>query len=130
MECVMPYSLDLRRRVVSAVDAGMKKVTVCEVFSICKQTVNNWLKLSEKNGDLRPITGFQKGHSHGIKDLNEFREFVNNHPDYTQEEMAKHFSVGSSTISRTLIKIGYSRKKRAKPIQKETTKSEKPIKKQ
>lgn len=119
----MPYSLDLRERVVSAVRAGMKKATVCEVFSVCKQTVYNWLKLSEKDGDLRPITGFQNGHSHGIKDLNEFRNFVDKHPDYTQEEMAKHFSVGSSTISRTLIKIGYSRKKRAKPIQKETIKN-------
>lgn len=123
----MPYSLDLRKRAVSAVHAGMKKVTVCEVFSICKQTLSNWLKLSEKSNDLRPITGFQKGHSHGIKDLDAFREFVNNHPDYTQEEMAKHFSVGSSTISRTLIKIGYSRKKRAKPIQKETIKYEFPV---
>jgi len=52
-----------------------------------------------------------------------------NHPDYTQEEMAKHFSVGPSTISRTLIKIGYSRKKRAKPIQKETIKNAKLTKK-
>lgn len=129
MEFAMPYSLDLRKRAVSAVQAGMKKVTACEVFSICKQTLYNWLKLSEKDGDLRPITGFQKGHSHGIKDLDRFREFVNNHPDYTQEEMAKYFSVGSSTISRTLIKIGYSRKKRAKHIQKETTKNVKPIKK-
>jgi transposase len=68
-------------------------------------------------------------HSHGIKDLDQFREFVNNHPDYTQEEMAKHFSVGSSTISRTLIKIGYSRKKRVKPIQRETTKNVRHIKK-
>lgn len=125
----MPYSLDLRKRVVSAIHAGMKKVTACEVFSICKQTVYNWLKLSEKDGDLRPITGFQKGHSHGIKDLDQFRDFVNKHPDYTQEEMAKHFSVGSSTISRTLIKIGYSRKKRAKPIQKEMIKNVNFIKK-
>ena len=125
----MPYSLDLRKRAVSAVRAGMKKVTACEVFSICKQTLYNWLKLAEKDSDLRPITGFQKGHSHGIKDLDGFREFVNNHSDYTQEEMAKHFSVGSSTISRTLIKIGYSRKKRAKRIQKETIKNVKHIKK-
>ena len=125
----MPYIVDLRKRAVSAVHAGMKKVTACEVFSICKRTLYIWLKLAEKGCDLRPRTGFQKGHSHGIKNLDEFREFVSKHPDYTQEEMAKHFSVGSSTISRTLIKIGYSRKKRAKRIQKETRTNVKSIKK-
>lgn len=119
----MPYSVDLRKRAVSAVHAGMKQVTACKVFLICKRTLYTWLKLAEKGCDLRPKSDFQKGHSHGIKDLDQFREFVNNHPDYTQEEMAKYFSVGSSTISRTLIKIGYSRKKRAKLIPKETIKN-------
>ena len=69
------------------------------------------------SSSLEPKTGFQKGHSHGIKDLAALREFVDKHPDYTQEEMGEYFSVGSSTISRTLIKIGYTRKKRAKPTQ-------------
>lgn len=89
----------------------MSKDKAVEVYNVCKQTIYNWLKLEKEQGSLEPKTGFQKGHSHGIKDLTAFREFVDKHPDYTQEEMGEYFSVGSSTISRTLIKIGYTRKK-------------------
>lgn len=111
----MPYSLDLRKRAVAAAHSGMKKTEVCELFNICKQTLYSWLKLERTQGHLEPQTGFQRGHSHGIKDLEQFKDFVNLHPDYTQEEMGQHYGVGKSTVGRCLKKIGYSRKKRAKP---------------
>jgi transposase len=123
----MPYSLDLRKRAVAAANSGMKKTEVCELFTICKQTLYSWLKLEKTQGHLEPITGFQQGHSHGIKDLEQFKEFVNLHPDYIQEEMAEHYGVGKSTIGRCLKKIGYSRKKRAKLIPNGVKKKEKPI---
>lgn len=123
----MPYSLDLRKRAVAAAHGGMKKIEVCSLFNICRQTLYSWLALEKAHGHLQPQTGFQKGHSHGIKDLDKFREFVNLHPDYTQEEMAEYYGVGSSTIGRSMKKIGYSRKKRVKPIPKEVKKNEKPI---
>jgi transposase len=123
----MPYSIDLRKRVIAAVRNGMTKVAICELFNVCKQTLYNWIKLEERQGHLEPITGFQKGHSHGIKDLEAFREFVDLHSDYTHDEMAEHFGVGASTIGRSLQKIGYSRKKRVKRTQKETKQSGKPI---
>lgn len=112
----MPYSLDLRKRAVSAAHNGMKKTEVCNLFNICKQTLYSWLKLEKTEGHLEPQTGFQRGHSHGIKDLEQFKNFVNLHRDYTQEEMGQHYGVGKSTIGRCLKKIGYSRKKRVKPI--------------
>lgn len=123
----MPYSLDLRERAVAAVHSGMQKTKVCKLFNICRQTLYSWLVLEKEQGHLAPQTGFQQGHSHGIKDLDKFREFVDLHPDYTQEEMAEHYAVGSSTIGRALEKIGYSRKKRAKLTPKEVTKKESPI---
>lgn len=123
----MPYSLDLRERAVKAAYSGMKKTEICRIFNVCRQTLYSWLLLKETTGNLHPETGFQKGHSHGIKDLEKFQEFVDLHPDYTQKEMAKCFGVGSSTIGRTLLKIGYSRKKRAKLIQKEGKKKGVPI---
>lgn len=108
----MPYSLDLRKRVVAAVNSGMSKVKACDVYDICRQTLYNWLALEQKQGHLTPKSGFQKGHSHGIKDLEKFREYVDSHSDYTQEEIAQYFSVGSSTVSRAFKKIGYTRKKK------------------
>lgn len=123
----MPYSLDLRKRVIAAVRSKNNKTKICEMFNICRQTLYSWLALEESQGSLKPQTGFQKGHSHGIKDLEKFRQFVDLHPDYTQEEMAEHFGVGKSTIGRNLKKINYSRKKRAKLTQKEAKKSDKLI---
>lgn len=108
----MPYSLDLRRRVVLAVHGGMKKTEVCRLFLICRYTLYSWLALEKTGGNLEPQTGFQKGHGHGIKDLEQFKEFVNLHPDYTQEEMGQHYGVSRSTIGRYLKKIDYSRKKK------------------
>lgn len=123
----MPYSLDLRKRVVSAVHNGINKTKVCKLFNICRQTLYSWLLLEKEQGHLKPQTGFQRGHSHGIKEIDQFREFVELHPDYTQEEMAKHYGVGSSTIGRTLKKIGFSRKKRARLTPKEVKKNERSI---
>lgn len=123
----MTYSLDLRERAVAAVQRGMQKTSVCKLFNICRQTLYSWLDLEKEQGHLAAKTGFQKGHSHGIKDLDKFREFVDLHPDYTQEEIAQHYSVGSSTIGRAMVKIGYSRKKRAKHTPKEVKKNDKLI---
>ena len=123
----MTYSLDLRERAVAAVQRGMQKTSVCKLFNIGRQTLYSWLDLEKEQGHLAAKTGFQKGHSHGIKDLDKFREFVDLHPDYTQEEIAQHYSVGSSTIGRAMVKIGYSRKKRAKHTPKEVKKNDKLI---
>ena len=121
----MPYSLDLRNRAVSSVYGGMKKTEVCKVFNICRQTLYSWLGLKKTQGHLNPQIGFQNGHSHGIKDLDTFCKFVELHSDYTQEEIANHFKVGSSTIGRVLKKMGYTRKKRVKHILTEVKKNEK-----
>ena len=125
---MMAYSLDLRTRVVTAVRAGMKKEKACQLYTVCKQTIGNWFALEKEQGHLSPKSGYQKGHSHGIKDLEAFHRYVDAHPDYTQEEMSVHFLVGSSTIGRALKKIGYSRKKRIKLIQNVMKKQERSIK--
>lgn len=123
----MPYSQDLRKRVVSAINSGMKKTVASKIYEVCRQTIYSWISLEKKQGNLNPKTGFQKGHSHSIKDANEFKNFIDQHPDYTQKEIAEYFSVGSSSVGRMLKKLGYSRKKRAKLTLKEAKKNVKNI---
>lgn len=118
------YSMDLRTRVMDALSSGMKKSVICKTFNVCYQTLYNWINRKKETGNVKPITNFQNGHSHGIKDLEAFKKFVDENPDLTQEEIGKHFNVGSSTISRNLLKIGYTRKKRVKRMRKETRKKE------
>ncbi len=86
----MGYRIDLRERAVNAVHGGMEKVKVCKLFNIARETLSKWLWLEKHEGHLKPKTGYQKGQSHGIKDLDEFRECVSLHADYTQEEMARN----------------------------------------
>ena len=73
--------------------------------------MRNWRKIKKERGSLKPIINYQKGHSHGIKDYQAFRDYVDANPDKTQEEMAQYFKVGSSTIGRALKKLHYSKKK-------------------
>lgn len=74
---------------------------------MARKTIYSWLLIQEKTGGLEPQTGFQKGHSHAIKDLEKFKKFVDERTDYAHDEMAEHFSVGHATIGRMLKKIGY-----------------------
>ena len=72
----MLYSQDLRKRVVAAIHAGMRKTAASKTYNVCRQTIYNWLQLEKEQGDLLPITDFQKGHSHSITDEETFRSFV------------------------------------------------------
>ena len=119
----MPYSVDLRERVVGAIRLGMTRAKASAIYNVCQKTIYSWLLLEERTGSLEPKTGFQKGHSPGITDHKAFKQFVDDHGDHTQEEIAQYFSVGSSTVSRTLKKVGYSRKKRVKLTRKEVKQS-------
>jgi transposase len=112
-----------------ALNQGMKKATVCRVFNVCKQTLYNWTSLEKKQGHLAPVTGFQKGHSHKITDMNAFRSYVDKHADHTLIEIGEHFNMSRATAGRLLQKLGYSRKKRAKPTLNARKKNGKPTKK-
>ena len=107
----MLYSLDLRIRVINAVKSGSSKVEICKVFNICRQTIYNWINLELKQGNLLPIKSSKTGHPRGIKDDQKFKKYVDKHSDSTQKEIALFFNVGLATVSRTLKRIGYTRKK-------------------
>ena len=121
-----PYSEDLRNKVIEKVDSGMRPTHVAKLFNICRTTIYDWLEVRENTGSLKPQTNFQKGHSHVITNLDGFKVFVDQHPDYTQPELAAAWptKVSVSSIARALVKIGYSRKKSVMTIKKEMIKSE------
>lgn len=108
----MYYSMDLRERVIKAVDAVMLRKDVSKQFRVGLKTIYLWLERRRDNGDLKPITNFQQGHSHAIKDFKSFKSTVNQYPDRTQKELGKLLKVSASTICRAMKKVGYTRKKR------------------
>ena len=76
-------------------------------------------------GYIKPKIGSHKGHSHSITDIDKFKQFVDQTPDYTLDEFAAAWpeKVSRSTVGRTLIKLGYTRKKSVLIIKKEMSKS-------
>jgi transposase len=103
--------MDLRERVIKAVDAGMLRKDVSKQFSVGLKTIYLWLERRKDKGDLKPITNFQQGHSHAIKDFESFKSTVSQYPDRTQKELGKLLKVSASTVCRAMKKAGYTRKK-------------------
>lgn len=48
------YSIDLRERIIRAVDAGTPKSVVSRTFQVSRATVNNYLALRRDSGDIKP----------------------------------------------------------------------------
>jgi len=84
----MQYSVDLRERVLKAVDEGMLRAVVSSQFSINLKTIYLWLKQRKERGNIHPITGYQNGHSHKIKNLSKFKDFVDFNSGMTQKILA------------------------------------------
>ena len=46
-----------------------------QIFRINRQTIYNWVSIREETGKLEAKSGYQKGHSHKIKDLEQLEKF-------------------------------------------------------
>jgi len=109
-----PYSYDLRRKAIDAVNSGQRKVNVCRMFNISRNTLHLWLQRQEDTGDCQAIINYQQGARHKITDWQRFREFAQQHRDKTQGQMATLWGeqVTQQNISDALGKIGFTRKKK------------------
>ena len=116
-----PYSEDLRQKAIAAVKRGERKKDVSEMLNISRNTLDLWLKIEEQTGDCRAITNYQQGCKHKITDWQRFREFVKQHGDRTQAQMAKRWgdNVTQQNISDAMQKLGVSRKKKLTGIENE-----------
>ena len=107
------YSEDLRDKVLEACESGDSQRSISKRFIISEKTVYLWLRQRESRGHNRPITKYQKGHSHKIPDLAKFKEFVMKDPSRTAEELAKDWgNVSATCIKKHLKKLNFTRKKR------------------
>ena len=107
------YSYDLRKKVMKALDGGMKKTEASKTFNISRNTINLWLTRRKESGDYRAKKGYQQGYNPKIQDLEEFQEFVQKNSSKTQKEMAEAWGekISDQTIGKALKKIGFTRKK-------------------
>lgn len=109
-----PYSYDLRIKAIEAVKRGERKIDVCRMLGISRNSLDLWLKREKEMGNCRAVVKFQQGCGHKIRDWKRFREFVQQHGDLRQGQMAQLWGdkVTQQNISDALRKIGISRQKK------------------
>ncbi|MBW4661866.1 MAG: IS630 family transposase [Drouetiella hepatica Uher 2000/2452] len=109
-----PYSDDFRQKVMEAIELnGFKKSEVSQMFNISRNTINLWFQRRAETGDVKPKPRPTSSPTAKITDWEKFQNFVKEHGDKTQSEMAELWEgeISQRTLSRALEKIGHSRKK-------------------
>jgi len=104
----MAYDIKFRKRTIEYKKEGHSIEQTSKTFGIGTTTVKRWLQKS-KEGDLsdsKPNRTFKK------IDPEKLKEYVKQHPDAYQYEMAEHFNCSPKAIWQALRKHGITRKKR------------------
>ena len=111
------YSVDLRERVVAALEGGKTIHTVAVEFKLGEATVYRWKRLKRETGSLAPRQR-GGGHPRAIDGPAErlLAELVAAKPDLTLEELvkelsAKGVSAGQSSVWRALRRLDLTLKK-------------------
>jgi hypothetical protein len=71
-----PYSLDLRQKAITALEAGHSKASVSRFMGISTTTLTEWHNRYRASGEVAAKQGYQQGHSHKITDWEAFRRFA------------------------------------------------------
>ena len=113
-----PYSLDLRERIVEAVDQGMSKAEAARRFKVNRSTVYEYLDLS-KQGNLKAKSPPGRPRTLKKEQVEALEKQVQAHPDLSLQEHADLFEaehkvkLGFSTVNLYFKRLGITRKKRA-----------------
>lgn len=115
--CMRAYSLDLRERVLAAVDAGTPRPTIATTFRVSERTIARWV-VRRRTG-LPIAGGTAPGRQHGISDadLLALRAQLAAAPDATLAQHlaqwnVQHPPVSQSALVRAMKRANWTRKKR------------------
>jgi transposase len=109
---MQPYPEDLRLKVLEAVDSGMPRTEVAEVFGVSLPTIKRWLKRKRETGEVAPTPHPGPPARKGAALEEALPSQLPRHFDFTLEEHRKLFekthgmSVSTSSISRAFKRLG------------------------
>src|SRR4028119_437746 len=109
------YSVDLRLRVLAALDGGLSKMQAHQTFQISRSTIDDWLKLRQKVGSVKVPE--RRPDERGLGAHENFAAFVEHHQHSTLEQMRQAWQqetqqrLSIMSFSRALRQRGYTRKK-------------------
>lgn len=102
----MPYSLDLRVKVISFLESGHGITETAKIFGINRATIYRWLD--------RPNLAKTRVTTRKRKiDVHELEKDVEQNPDLPLKERAKRFGVTPAALCYRLKKLRITRKKTA-----------------
>jgi len=112
-----PFSLDLRQRIVDALQSGQTRSAVAERFGVSLATVDRFAKQWREQSDLapRPITGRPRAILKADQEL--LQTLITAQKDVTLESLSQALAeqtgkkISLSALQRNLVWLGYSYKK-------------------
>lgn len=105
----MSYSDDFRRCVLDNISGGMSWQKACEVFSISRSSISNWLKNKQEKGGVSDSP--RKPYRPRKIDPDLLRAAFAKTPDATLEEISTQFNCWPQSIQKRCVKLGITRKK-------------------
>ncbi|MGI8757358.1 MAG: IS630 transposase-related protein [Acidimicrobiales bacterium] len=117
------YSIDLRERVLQALDGGMSKMTAHRTFGVSRSTLDHWLALRAQTGSLAPRAPRHR-RARQLEGA-AFEEFAARQAHASLPEMAQAWQqetgvlLSTMSFSKALARLGWTRKKRDGATKKE-----------
>jgi transposase len=120
-----PYSIDLRKKVISYLESGKSQKSASEIFAINTSTVSRWWLRYKKEKHCAPRKRIGRAPRLSLLVVN---KYIKCNPNFKSLEMGEHFGMTAGGALYWLKKLGFSYKKKTLPMWKLAKKSEKSIK--
>ena len=112
------YSVDLRQRVLNALERGTARKEVVKIFAVSEGSIKRWQKLRREHTTLEPRRVGGQQPIIQASDEQVVRRLVAATPDATLEEYTKQWNelherlISHWTLGRAIRRLGLTRKKR------------------
>ena len=115
----MAYSLDLRTRVMAAVDDGLSHTAAAELYKIARASIAKWVKLRRETGALAARQPPGRPRTIGLSDSEALRAQLTAQPDASLAAHVAHWTsahpaqpLSRATMGRAIQRLDWTRKKR------------------
>ncbi len=114
----MAYSLDLRERVLAAVDGGLSRTQAAQRFQVGRATITTWVTRRRQSGSLAAQSPPGRPRTIGVSEAEALWAQLNAQPDATLPEHVRLWTaqhpdqpLSTATMSRAIARLGWTRKK-------------------